>query len=1160
MTRLLALFIALTAAHAQDARGRITGRIQDPSGAPVPRAAVEAMQTETRVRITATTNDAGVYELLYLAPGAYAITVTAQGFETIKQSGVEVRMADRLQQDFTLTVGQVSESVQVSARVSLIDTASASLGQVTDTRRIVDLPLPAGNSQTLAQYAPGVINMAAPNHPSLGTGAVDVLSNIAVNGARTYNVEFTIDGAPSMWGRNAAYSPPTEMVAEVKVQTATYDATVGRVPGGNVNMVLKTGTNQLHWVAQFFHTNQHLWALSLFSRQFLYNPATGPLTEAKRAQVNPLTILNRWSGTASGPVVLPKLYDGRNRTFWTFSYEGIYRTQSTLGGLSTMPTLAQRKGDFSALLPLGAVYQIYDPLTTTAAAGGRFARTPFPGNILPSARLDKTAQNLLQFYPEPNLAGLPNGTNNYQTQSSNINRQVSLVSKVDHNFSDRHRMFVRWNHGSQLFISNGIVKDNKTNVTDRWRRSQAAVFDDVYVLSASLVNNFRMGFTRFSQASTPEMLGFDLVGAGYSPALSAAIDPKARQFPTLAVAGYQSIGGAANNEDTTTYLTASNDVSWTRGTTMFRFGGEYRVYRNNQYQLLPMNPSLTFNSRWTNGPLDTAAAAPTGQGMASFLLGIPSQGSVSQNDSYADQSMNYALYFQSDWRISRTLTVNAGLRYDYDSPMTERFNRSVRNFDATTANPIASAAIAAYTRNPIPEIPASQFRVNGGLTFAGIGGLPREIWEASRWNFAPRIGIAWQARPGTVIRTGYGIFYVPQGVDRQAVNQTGFTAATALNPSLDNGLTYIASLSNPFPSGFVPSLGSSLGLRTGLGQGVSVFLPELKAGYLQRWSFGLQHQLPKRIFVDVSYVASRGTRLDSSRQYNAIPEQYLSKSPVRDTATINYLAAQVANPFYPLLPSTGLAGTTVARSQLLRPYPHFTGVSANEPNGYSWYHSMQVLTERRFQNGFTAQFNWVWSKFMEATAFRNGSDPRPEKLISDLDRTHVVHFSGIYEVPFGRGKPLFNGNTPVVRHIAGGWQGSASWQRHTGAPIGFGNALLTGSLQDIPLGDAKTIARWFNINAFNRNAADQLASNLVGLSTRFSGVRAPAVDVWNMSGMKRFTLPEKMRMEFRAEFLNALNRTNLAAPNTNPTNLAFGSITSTPGSQRSIVFGMKLVY
>ncbi len=279
------ILISLLAAggmFGQDARGRIAGKILDPSGAPVPHASVEAIEDSTQVKVVASANESGSYELLYLDPGTYTLAVSAKGFESYRHTGVEVRMTDRLTMDVNLKVGSVNESVVVSAQVSLVDAASASLGSIADTKSIVDLPLPAGNSQTLAQYAPGVINMAVPNHPSLGTGAVDVLSNISVNGARPYFTEYTIDGAPSMWGEYAAYSPPTDVVAEVKVQTATYDSSIGRAPGGNVNMVVKTGTNQLHGVVQFFHTDQHLWGISLFSRQYLYNPATGPINDAKK--------------------------------------------------------------------------------------------------------------------------------------------------------------------------------------------------------------------------------------------------------------------------------------------------------------------------------------------------------------------------------------------------------------------------------------------------------------------------------------------------------------------------------------------------------------------------------------------------------------------------------------------------------------------------------------------------------------------------------------------------------------------------------------------------------------------------------------------------------------------------------------------------------------
>jgi hypothetical protein len=517
--------------------------------------------------------------------------------------------------------------------------------------------------------------------------------------------------------------------------------------------------------------------------------------------------------------------------------------------------------------------------------------------------------------------------------------------------------------------------------------------------------------------------------------------------------------------------------------------------------------------------------------------------------------------FQSDWRVSRTLTINTGVRYDYDGPVTERFNRSVSSFDFTVVNPISAQVLANYAKSPIPEIPVSQFQVNGGVLFAGINGQPRQLWDASHSNFAPRVGLAWQVTPRTVVRTGYGIFFVPTGVDRNAANQTGFTQATTLNPSLDNGLTFIASLSNPYPSGLLQPPGAGGGLQTGLGQAVSTFAPYQKSAYLERWSFGVQHQLPKRVFLDVSYVGSRGTRLSATRQYDAVPAAYLSQSPVRDQTTINYLTAQVTNPFYPLLPSTNISGATVARQQLLLPYPEFTGITAPEPDGYSWYHSLQILTERRFANGFTGQFNWVWSKFMEATAFRNNTDPLPEKLISDLDRTHVFHFSGIYELPLGKGKPLFSGSHGIAQTLMGGWQLEAMWQHHTGAPLGFGNALLVAPVQDIALPSGQqTIAQWFNTAAFDRKSGDQLADNIVTLSTRFSGVRAPGIDVWNMSGVKNFSLPEKFRLQFRTEFLNALNHTNLAAPNTTPTSASFGSITGSVGNQRSIVFGLKLIY
>jgi hypothetical protein len=1154
------ILLAAGGMAAQDARGRILGKVLDPSGAPIPRATVEVIEDSTQVKLGATTNDAGAYEVLYLMPGDYVVSVTAAGFKSYERTGVEVRVADRVVVDITLSVGQVSESVTVSSRTALVDTATASLGQVTDKRRIVEMPLPGGNTLTLAQFAPGVIYLDQPNHPSLGIGGIDQVSNLAVNGTRNGNVEFTVDGTPSMTGTTVSFSPPTEMVAEVKVQTATYDASTGRVPGGNVNIVLRTGANQFHGNIQWFHTNQHLEGMTLFSRQYLYDPSSGPVTDAKRLLANPLNIMNRYGTTVSGPVVLPKLYDGHNRTFWVFSFEGLSRPQIVPGSPATVPTLAERTGDFSALLKVGANYQIYDPATIAAAGNGRFSRQPFPGNIIPSNRLNKLATSFLPYWPDPNQAGNADGVNNYRAVTTQANRQKNIVAKVDHNFNERNRAFVRYNYASQLYIANPIV-GTKTNVSDRLRYTDGAVFDDIHVISPRLLNDFRVGFTRYEQSNVPEMAGFDLTGAGFSPTLTAAIDPRARQFPNLSVNGYQSLGGAANNDAANNYFTTSNDLTWSKGPALFRFGGEFRLYRSNSAALGGQNPTLNFNQTWTNGPVDNSPAAPIGQGLASYLLGIPSGGSINLADSYADQSYNYAFYFQSDWRVTPTLTVNAGVRYDYDAPVTERFNRTVSAFDFASTNPLSAQALMKYALNPIPEVPVSQFRVNGGLTYAGVNGQPRAIWDNSHRNFAPRIGLAWHAQRDTVFRAGYGVFFLPQGVDRNSVNQNGFTAATTLNPSLDNGLSFVASLANPFPTGLTQPLGAKGGLLTGVGQAVTFFQPFQKSAYMQRFSAGVQRQLPARILLDLSYVGNRGTKLSASRQYNAVPASYLSRSATRDTQVINLLTAQVANPFYPLLPGTNLSGNLVARSQLLRPYPQFTGITASEPDGFSWYHSLQLLAERRFSNGFTAQFNWVWSKFMEATSFRNDTDAIPSPVISDLDRTHVLHATGIYELPFGKGKPLFSGAKGVTRALVDGWQLQSTWQRNSGAPLGFGNALLVAPLKDIQLSpDQQTIAHWFNTAAFDTKSANQLSQNLVTLSTRFSGVRAPGTNIWNISGIKNFNLTEKARLQFRAEFLNAFNHTDLAAPNTTPTSSAFGSITSANASPRFIFFGLKLSF
>lgn len=1139
MRILASIFLAALAVAAQDARGRISGRITDSSGASVPAAEVAAIKQDTGVRVASQSSAEGVFELPLLPPGTYRVEAQSAGFKRYVRDGFDVRAGERLTLDVTLEIGQITESVNVTGQAALIETGTATIGHVVDRRSLIELPLPGGNSFALARLSAGVVNLGAPNHPSLGP-AVEVLSNISVNGVRPGNTEFTIDGAPSMWGTNASYAPPAEMVAEFKVQTATYDASVGRSPGGSVNVALRSGTNKLHGSFYEFHNNQAITGMDLFQRQLLYNPQTGPVTEAKKAQANPRNILNRFGANVSGPVMLPKMYDGRNKTFWIFGWEMLTRPGVERGNnFYTVPDAAQRRGDFSQLLRLGAAYQVYDPATATAAPGGRIQRLPLAGNIIPGSRLDRGSQRLLEFFPSPNSPGTADGRNNYQRLPQSYNEFRSYTTKVDHNLSTKHRVFGRYTRTFNLFSASQLF-ETPTTGTDRYRRMNGAGFDDVYTFSPTLLTNFRYGFSLFQQQFVPLSAGFDPASIGLNAALVAVLDPQGRQFPSLGIEGYTAIGGANYSNAKTNFHSWNNDWTKIAGQHSIRFGGEFRLYREHNYNFANAVPAYSFAAAFTRGPLDNSPVAPIGQGMASFLLGLPTGGQLNTNASLAEQSTTTGLYVQDDWRVTKKLSLNLGLRWDYDSPVTERFNRSVRGFAADTASPIEAAARAAYAQSPSPLLAPADFRVRGGLTFAGVGGQPRTLWKGDRNNIAPRIGVAYNVNDKFVLRGGYGVYYIPFGSDRQSVNQSGYSIVNTLVPSNDNGLTFMASLANPFPTGLIAPPGSSAGLSTDIGRNVNYFNEAPLNGFMQRFSFGAQREVWKGLVADLSFVGNRGRGLGVMRGLNPLPNRFLSTTGARDQATINRLTSLLRNPFAGLAPGTALNTANVATQQLLRPYPHFTGVGTDQQIGRSWYNSMQARLEKRFSKGFQFQFDYTWSKNIEAIGFLNGGDDALERVISDIDRPHRIAFSGIYELPFGL-------------------QLQAVWQRNSGPALGFGNALLLAPVTSFP-SSSPTLGRWFNIDAFDRVPGNQLDLNLRSLSSRFTGVRAPFQETWDLSMLKNFAIRERLRLQLRTEFLNAMNRTNLANPNTAPTNTLFGQITANNGFPRQLHVALKLMF
>ncbi|MCL6508044.1 MAG: TonB-dependent receptor, partial [Bryobacteraceae bacterium] len=522
---------------------------------------------------------------------------------------------------------------------------------------------------------------------------------------------------------------------------------------------------------------------------------------------------------------------------------------------------------------------------------------------------------------------------------------------------------------------------------------------------------------------------------------------------------------------------------------------------------------------------------------------------LDRNAARSEQSTYYGFYVQDDWRVTPRLTLNLGLRYEYEGPTTERFNRSVRRFVENIPNPIEPAAKVNYAAAPIPQISPDNFRVWGGLTFAGVGGEQRTLWRADRNNWGPRLGVAYSLNSRTVLRGGYVIMFDQLGVNRRSVIQTGFSQRTLIVPSLDNGLSFRADLQEPFPDGIQEAPGARLGMRTFLGRGISYFYPEPQAPRMERWMASIQRELPGQVSLEVAYMGNRGTSLETTRDVNPTPREYLSTAPFRDQAVIDFLTAQVPNPFYgiPDFTGTALAGRTVQRMQLLRPYPHFGGaVSAARPLGSSAFHSLQLRSRRRFANGWSYQAAYTWSKLIEADSFLNPTDGAPHRVISSLDRPQRVALAGIWELPFGKGKRLGGGWRGLPQLLLGGWQLQGMYNAQSGEALSFGNVLFLGNIKEIPLpAGQRSLKRWFNTEAgFEKDSRRQLAFNVRSFPLRLAGVRAPGVHALDLSLVKQLTMRERLRLEIRADLYNALNHIDPAAPETSPTSSLFGQITA----------------
>ena len=812
VTRGIWLLIAVVCGLvAQETRGTLTGRVVDPSGSAMPNVSVEVVNTESNVKSLGKTNDQGDYMVPYLLPGTYTVSTAAAGFKSFRHPGIDVHIGERLRLDITMEIGEQTQVVEVAAETPLLQTASASVGQVVEQKWITDLPVLHGNQMLLTQLAPGVVStiQGGVTWVNTSSGANARNTEYSMAGSPSSTQEISLDGASNTTtvGGNAAgtrtvaFIPPSDLVSEFKVQTAAFDASIGNSTGGWVSTSLKSGTNALHGTTLYSRTNVGWNANDYFAN--------------RAGQGRAILHSDHQVVTASGPVLLPKVYDGRNKTFFLYGWEREMRSAPFATSTFTVPTEKQREGDFSDLLKVNANYQIYNPFSATLV-GGRVNRAPFAGNVVPAGLISPVARNILSYYPQPLVAGLADGTLNYP--QPNLLSVVTLKShtvRIDHNLSERQRIFFRGYYGNRPATAQDNLGTLATGLKSNFA-NRGLMLDDVYTLSPNLILGVRYAFTRFYWTTTPKSEGMDLGTLGFPQSLVSQIDGNYASFPTIKISGVTGVGGNNSNTSYTNTHQLAGELTWVKGGHTLQVGVDHRRYQQNLLDHRNISPSLSFDATYTRAA-DNAATSPggVGQGLAAFLMGIASSGNINKTDGYAQSSPNTGAFIQDNWRVSRNLTLNLGLRYEVEGALTERFNRSVRGFDTTTVNPMNAQVSANYAKNPLAELPASQFSVKGGLLFAGVNGQPSGLYNTPKTNFAPRIGFAYQFTDNDVIRGGYGLFYGFVGQQSgTTVIQSGFSQSTSFVPTLDGGLTFAGTLDNLFPDGVQAPTRASAGRGT----------------------------------------------------------------------------------------------------------------------------------------------------------------------------------------------------------------------------------------------------------------------------------------------------------------------------------------------------------
>jgi len=1136
MLRTLVLALLVTGAlAAQEVRGTITGTVTDPQGAVIAGAKIVARNQAIGSVTEAVANDTGLFVLPFLPIGKYQVTASMSGFKSSMRDNVELRVGDRIQLNFSLEIGAAAETITVSGESALLDTATASNGQVIDGAKVKDLPLLGRNPFLLAAVSTGV--QYTPTRGSRSNRPFDNggMDSFSINGGRQTTNEFLLDGVPdtnteTTSPSNLSFVPSPDATEEFKVQTNTYDSQYGRTGGGVVNVSLRAGTNDLHGVLYHYLRNDKLNANAFETN------AAGLGRSAFR--------WNQPGLVFHGPVVIPKLYNGKNKTFFMFSWEKI-KSAIPLPQNYTVPTTEQRAGDFSKTVQAnGQPILVYDP-NTTRPDGANYTRLPFAGNVIPSNRIDPVAANLLKFIPTPNQAGNAQGFFNMISSPNPVSDEYDqFATRVDQQITSKHRFFSRYVRGNR-HESNSFAGFEKAASPwyQHWRINQGGNFDLTSTLGPTLVNSFRMGYIRHQFAIQQYGEGFDPATLGFPASATTGLPRKF--FPRIDYTDYTAFGPQRSTGSEFTFSdtwSVAETISKVVSSHSLKFGFEGRQMFNNQDRPTSSFARFNFRRNFTQrDPLRGDAAS--GNAFASMLLGAAESGESVRQPALAYGNRYYVLFFQDDWKVSRKLTLNLGLRWDHETPQTERFDQQNAGFDANATSPLVVPGMT----------------LKGGLLFTDANN--RKPFTSDWNNFQPRVGAAYQLGRGTVFRGGYGISYLPT-FDTGFNN--GFAITNAMVTSTDGGLTPANLLRNPFPDGYIPPVGRSLGLGTLLGQGYSYGFVNRDIPFVHQFSAGIQHEFRGRILVDASYSGSRTRSLQTAKGINELTTAQLAEG--------NALLTQVPNPFAGKLPGSAFNGPTVPRQQLIRPFPQFASITEDRRTiGWSNYNSLQLRVEKRMNNGVHLLLSYTFSKSIEAVSYLNPQDSfgQMASVLTAVDAPQRAVISGGWELPF------FKNGRGLSRQLLGGWQLSGIITIQSGVPIGTpGGVYSTGLDPKIP-DDQRNRNRWFNtctlaLTGARQNCASssepvaftvQPPFTLRTLSTRFPNIRDLRPLNVDLSIFKRFVVTERMNVEFRAESFNMTNTPWFGGPNLTVGGAAFGTVTPAQANDpRNIQFALRLSF